>query len=774
MKTSLIPLSGKIIRWSLYGAILLTPIFLLPMTPYPVDLNKQALLSALVGVAGIAWVVRALATGSFEYPKSRIAALAAGTAVFATISAFVSGARHIGLMGVTGAEPDTALAITTFAGLFFLVAGEFGGKGDMRRIVSTLLCGAAAVVIHTMAQIVGIRLPWEFAGVAGFNPIGMSNALALYFAFSFALAFGMGRHVSKDDRRTKIGYGVLAALLFISIALIGYWPAFLGIIIAVLLLSFMNGSLKADKGAKRDLVPVVVIAAAVLMAVISLGLVPVKMIRMDVPTELVPTVRASWNIGTATMTEGVRAFVFGSGPATFQYQYGMHRDASLNASAFWGVPFAQGANAILTHLVNWGVWGTLLFLALLVMMIREMALAARGRRDPDGAQAAIVAGMSCLVVAFVVYPQNFTLYFLMFLGSAVLAGSRVLHVEVPCKAFGRSLGLMLALLVVVGISYANGRRYVAGVIFERGVAKAAASQDIEQAMPYLAHGADLDPNNSVYLQVLGNALFVRANAYAVAVTGVPSDADRAKIQAALAGAITAFEQAVAVNPRNVAGIMGLAQAYGQAIALDPKAAEGAFAAYSAAAALEPNNPAILLGLGQAHAVNATRVAKGGVGEEWQAAIQAFEGAIALKGDYVPARLALIDALDRAGRLAEASSRADTLRADAGADAGALFQLGALHYGAGRFEKARAVLTDAVRLAPEYANALYFLGLVNDKLGDRGQAMVQFQKVLQLNPGNTDIEAVIANMRAGRPALDSSTATPAPIELEKAADLPKPR
>lgn len=774
MKNSLIPLAGTIIRWSLYVGIFLTPIFLLPFTPYPVDLNKQALLTALVGIAGLAWIVRALAEGKFEYPKSPLAALSGGLAVFAVISALVSGARHVGFMGVTGAEPDTALAMATFAVLFFLVAGEFGGRGDVRRIVSALLIGAGATVLHMALQVAGGSLPWGFASGVGFNPVGMPNAFALYLAFAFALAFAMSRETPKEDKKTRGAYIGLATVLFIGIGLIGYWPAFLAIAIAVLVIMWSIMSVKSSAGAKRDLVPGAVIALAILMSVMSFGVVPITVPRMNVPTELVPTVRASWNIGAKTVMEGVGRFVFGSGPATFQYQYGKHRDAALNQGSFWAVPFAQGKSAIFTQFVNGGVLGIILFMAFLVMVVREMILAVRGRRDPDGALVGLIAGMSCLVVAFLVYPQNFTLYFLFFLGAALLSASRVAHKEVACKSFGRSLGLMLALLIILGVSYANGRRYVAGIIFERGIAQAAESQDIERAIPYLAYGADLDPKNSVYMQILGNALFARARVYAGAVTGVPSDADRAKIQAALAGAIAAAERAVIVNPRNAAGVINLAQAYVQAISLDPNAAAGAFAAYAAAGELEPNNPAIPFGLGQAHATNAASEEKGVVASEWQKAIQAFEAAIELKADYVPARLALIEALERAGKSAEAIARAEALRADAVGDAGVLFQLGALHYGAGRFEKARGVLSDVVRLAPDYANALYFLGLTYDKLGDRGQAMVQFQKVLQLNPGNKEVEVVIANMRAGRSALDASAGVPVPIEPEKPKDIPKPR
>jgi tetratricopeptide (TPR) repeat protein len=59
----------------------------------------------------------------------------------------------------------------------------------------------------------------------------------------------------------------------------------------------------------------------------------------------------------------------------------------------------------------------------------------------------------------------------------------------------------------------------------------------------------------------------------------------------------------------------------------------------------------------------------------------------------------------------------------------------------------------VKLAENYSNAMYFLGLTYDKLGDKQKALEQFQKVSDLNPDNADVKKIVSNLQAGKKALD---------------------
>lgn len=71
----------------------------------------------------------------------------------------------------------------------------------------------------------------------------------------------------------------------------------------------------------------------------------------------------------------------------------------------------------------------------------------------------------------------------------------------------------------------------------------------------------------------------------------------------------------------------------------------------------------------------------------------------------------------------------------------LFNLGRLFFNRrAKDDNARAeqVWQRAVQLAPNYSNALYSLGLLYERVGQRDRAIEYFTKVKELNPNNQDL------------------------------------
>ena len=60
--------------------------------------------------------------------------------------------------------------------------------------------------------------------------------------------------------------------------------------------------------------------------------------------------------------------------------------------------------------------------------------------------------------------------------------------------------------------------------------------------------------------------------------------------------------------------------------------------------------------------------------------------------------------------------------------------------------------------------MYYLGLAYDDQGEKSNALAQFIKLLESNPNNENVKKIIANLRAGRVALDGlAVQPPAPVE-----------
>jgi len=68
--------------------------------------------------------------------------------------------------------------------------------------------------------------------------------------------------------------------------------------------------------------------------------------------------------------------------------------------------------------------------------------------------------------------------------------------------------------------------------------------------------------------------------------------------------------------------------------------------------------------------------------------------------------------------------------------------------------AKEKLEKSIELNPNYSDALYYLGLVYNSMGDKAKAIEQFKKIKQLDPNNEDIQKIINDLEAGKTATES--------------------
>ncbi len=711
MKLSLENVCGAVTKWSLLGIFFLTPIFFLPLTPSPVDLSKQFVFISLVLLATVAWLVKSTKQGKIEYAKNYAGIPLVTLVIFTVVSAFFSGARTLSFMGQTGGEADTALAIIGFALLYFLISVSFKDKSDIKNACIALMSSAALAALHATLQAFGVLfLPWQFAQGGSFNAVGTMNAFSLYGGFIAILSFALAYYMPVT-KRMRIAAGMLAGLSFILVFLISYWASFTAVIIALSLLVFFGIRSDEKKVARRNFIPLGIITVFACMLVLATGIVSIPVPRIATPSEVAPSISASVKIAADTARGSVKNFILGSGPATYQYEYALHHDAALNATPFWSVRFTQGFNAILTVLVSWGIFGTILFL-LFIGILAVMAVRLARNRHMDHMTGAVVALYAYAAVTIFLYPQNFVLYFLLFASAGMLAAlSSEGKGGYGTLSFSLPIGMMFAVVIALALMYVNGRRYVAAVQFTRGINLAAEIKDIEKALPLLTAGSARDPQNDAYLGVLASAYLARANAIISASSAAPDAAAQKNVADAVTAAIAAAERATQVNPLNTANWIALAQIYEAAAPWSDGAEDLVFPVYGKASALDPANPAILLYVGNAHRAAGDR-AKSGNAAAYAAAEKSYEAALALKADYLQAALAI----------------------------------GTLNYQLERFQKARDILGQIAAVSPDYANALYFLGLTHEKLGDRAAARTAFERVLQLNPDSAEIKKIIAELK----------------------------
>jgi len=187
----------------------------------------------------------------------------------------------------------------------------------------------------------------------------------------------------------------------------------------------------------------------------------------------------------------------------------------------------------------------------------------------------------------------------------------------------------------------------------------------------------------------------------------------------------------------------------------------AFDSFKEASKLEPQNPFYYYELGLSYITAAQTAAQAGqtnkdaqakVADYMSKAEAALNQAVAVKSDYSPALYQLALVYDYEGKLDQAIVQMKAARDLNSQDVGVAFQLGLLYYKKPDLNLARAEFERAIMIDPNYSNALYFLGVIYDKQGNRQQAIDIFTRVNKLNPDSQEVKTILANLNAGKPAM----------------------
>jgi len=148
--------------------------------------------------------------------------------------------------------------------------------------------------------------------------------------------------------------------------------------------------------------------------------------------------------------------------------------------------------------------------------------------------------------------------------------------------------------------------------------------------------------------------------------------------------------------------------------------------------LEPTNPIFHSQLGMLQEFSG----------QFDLAQKSYEQAISLKSNYVQGYFDLSRLFEKQTKLDEAIAVYEQYLFKDISNAEVLYELGRLYYNRknpGDEQKAEDLWLDAVTVAPSSSNALYSLGLLYEKRGERSVAKDYFLQVQALNPENKDVQ-----------------------------------
>ncbi len=472
--------------------------------------------------------------------------------------------------------------------------------------------------------------------------------------------------------------------------------------------------------------------------------------------------RPSWQTTATLVTSTYRSprALVGTGPNTFGQVWLREKPASINQTIFWNTPFSFAVGFIPTSFVTTGILGAvawLLFIGAFLWLGFRAFVANRG--DTLTRYLTIVsyvlAGYLWLFsilyvpgVTLLVYAALFTGVFLALLYQTELLTFKSISLTAhPRGGFAFSLFLIVLLIGTVAGVYTLGRKFAAAAYFDRSV-KALSAQNLDDADVAITRAIAIAGNDR-YEQLAAQVGVARLNA-ALGSNANPSPEERESLRQLIVAAIGHARAATDYDKNNYYNWITLGQIYEALARLNIEGAAGnALSAYEQALVLNPQSPAIAL----------ARARLSATAGEYKKASKYIDEALGIKADYTAAILlrAQIEIArgDTKGAVASLSAAAQT----SPNNPLIFFELGFLSYSVSDNKTALAALERAVSLDENYSNARYFLGLSYYRVGRSADAIVQFERIRALNPDNTEVQTILNNLHSGKSPLSGISTPP---------------
>lgn len=746
----------------IYILVFLLPIFFLPKTFNTLDFNKQALLIFCVIMALFVWTIRILISGKIIFNFSAIY-IPLGIFVCVVLASSIFSLWPYGsFWGWPLATNESFLSILSLVLLFILILNIFEKK-DLPRLFSAFMVSWFLAILYAILQIFGKYLfNFDFAKNPSFNSTGTIFSMVLLTASLVPLALFLMMNSKKTKRIFYISYLVVSLFFLVLINFyLSWWLLMLG---SALIIIF--GTLKKELfDSKWTVLPMIFMAIPLLFLIFKFQILGLP----QIPPEVFLSQNTSLSIAKNVLKEKP---VLGSGPGTFIYDFSKYRSPILNSTNFWNVRFDGGNSKISGLISSTGILGLVALLFFIISVAFYGIKFIFRKNKPKEASENIVQGafsvgilsaLILLTIAFFIYSSNLTLDFVYFLFAAGLIAfnfGQKREFNLKASSFPTlivTFSFTVVFIIGLGLGILEIQRYMAEMRYLSGI-KNLQSGKINPAIKNLEGAVLLSSGNQrtdLYLRQLSQVYLAKANEEAVR-KDISQDNVNKNVQILISSAINSANAASSANPNNVSNWENLGSIYQTMVGIISGSEDWAVKSYEKAINLEPTNPVFPVQKGIILLRQAELLTKDQADQKNQlltSALIQFEQALKLKPDYFLPHLELSVLYQFKNNQDEAiKEMQEAKRLTANSNQGVIFQLGLLYYRKGDYSSARKEFELATSIDPNYANALYFLGLTYDNQGLKQKAIDKFSKVLELNPNSAEIKQILDNLNAGNSAL----------------------
>ena len=768
---------NKIGRWSIALLVFLLPFFFLPWTLWPVYFNKEVIAILLVSFSLICWLGKSINEGKIVIRKSFLIWAVWVFLGLLLIPAIFSIQKARSLMG--GFILSDSFLVFLLAGLiFFLVSASFDKKNTKVIFYSAGL-SLLITSILTAIRIFGRFIP-KIGGLINFDFFGSVSGLGIYLTLGL-IALLTAILVRRTNWWVKILVSAFSLLILVELIVINYWLGWLILSLSLIAeMSYLLSFQRENYHPFNFILVVIVLSISICFLIFRVSL-PTQWVNL--PVEVNPSWPLSVNIAQSVWHDG--KLLTGTGLATFAHNYLLYRPSSIIKSQFWNLSFNQGSSLISTMLSTTGLVGELawLFLIVAIVILNIYLIKKRSHLLFE-----VLVGSIIFLLVIFLHPADFVLLILFFTLAGVLGANffekkEISLVKRPQRAMLSFLVMLSVIVLILAGDYWVGRKYVASVYAQRGL-RFSSERKINQSVNNLFRAINLDNQNDQYYLFLSQALQQKVVNLIDNQNSKKNKDNKSnngnQIKTTMGQIINISKRATEIDSKNVSNWVNLGDSYYNLIGLADKADKFAVDAYQKAHQLDPLNPVIFVKIAKSYLaksdfvqqkinliakqpaqkikVNKEKVLKQ-LKDEYQknlsSAQENFQQALKIKPDYLSASYLSAQTNIRQGKTEQAINKLVLIANQYPFDSGIFYQLGLLYYTKKDLVSAQSAFQRAVKLNPNFSNALYFLGLIYDHQGNKKMALQQFEKISKLNPKNQEIKKIVENLKAGRSALEAS-------------------
>jgi FOG: TPR repeat len=748
---------------AILALVFLLPIFFLPTQIVPLGLAKVILIT-LVAIGGLALViVNVLKEKRISIPETKVLWASAILPLVYIVSSLFSASPVLSVFGYA-LEIGTAGSVLLFSILFFLFAYMFRDRARLVKALTALFVSLSIVAVFVLIKILsgGNLFVFDtFFGNIG-NPVGAWTDLAVVMGLlSLLTIFAVEMlPLGKNIQRLTKALFVLALVLLSIINFSSAWVIVLGA--GVVLLTYFATIEKSEEFLFRKRAGVRMTFVLMLVALVfvfnpTIGSKDVATRVMEVTgvvnSDVRPNLKSTFDVSKDVLS---KSLILGSGPNTFDKSWLAYKPSDTNATPFWNIAFPFGFGFLPTAVSSVGLLGTLVWLAFFVLYItlgvKALATNQENRSDRFILTSTLLTSLFLWGASFMYTPSLvlLSLAFItsgLFVGAAVstgvIASRDIILNQTRIRSF---VSYMTIAVLVVGMGFfgfVSTKKILAGTHFQRALVYAnAGGRTLDEIEGELGKAIITSPSDP-YWGAVSQIELNRANG-ALNNTSASDEENQQTFQNALSASISAIQSAIALNP-TYQNWVALGNIYASLVP-EPFSVDGAYdsakSAYQSAGLLHPISPEVPLLIAR------LEFDSGDVDR----ARDFVAEALSKKSDYAEAYFFLSQIEVSENNLRQAIESAETGTLLLPNNPGVHFQLGLLKYSNRDYDGAQSAFARALALVPDYANAKYYLGLTLDKLDETSEAIKIFEELLKANPGNTDVENVLTNLKAGRSAM----------------------